>query len=153
MVVVVTAYDFESGRPGSNPEWGLICCMASIVAQGSPEPSDMCPPQILGETHIWGVNSMHFVMFFVFLVFFCRGGIWDSGGGIPQEIAGNNTRNNTGNNTRNNTRNNTGNNIIILVMFVRRPSSWHGNYMHQVTQNVKVNGIFYDFKWGPEPGV
>ena len=20
--VVVTAYDFESGRPGSNPEWG-----------------------------------------------------------------------------------------------------------------------------------
>ena len=22
--VVVTAYDFESGRPGSNPEWGLI---------------------------------------------------------------------------------------------------------------------------------
>ena len=23
--VVVTAYDFESGHPGSNPEWGLIC--------------------------------------------------------------------------------------------------------------------------------
>ena len=23
--VVVTASDFESGRPGSNPEWGLIC--------------------------------------------------------------------------------------------------------------------------------
>ena len=21
--VVVTAYDFESGRPGSNPEWGV----------------------------------------------------------------------------------------------------------------------------------
>ena len=24
VVVVITAYDFESGRPGSNPEWGLI---------------------------------------------------------------------------------------------------------------------------------
>ena len=22
--VVVTAYDFESDRPGSNPEWGII---------------------------------------------------------------------------------------------------------------------------------
>ena len=46
-----------------------------------------------GETHIWGVNSIHFLMFFVFWVFFW-GGIWDSGGGgefPPQEIAGNNT--------------------------------------------------------------
>ena len=32
--VVVTAYDFESGRPGSNPEWGLIYYKASITAQG-----------------------------------------------------------------------------------------------------------------------
>ena len=32
--VVVTAYDFESGRPGSNPEWGLIYYEASITAQG-----------------------------------------------------------------------------------------------------------------------
>ena len=37
--VVVTAYDFESGRPGSNPEWGLIYYKASITAQGLPEPS------------------------------------------------------------------------------------------------------------------
>ena len=35
-----------------------------------------------GKTHIWGVNSMHFLMFFVFWVFFWEGGIWDSGG-IP----------------------------------------------------------------------
>ena len=32
--VVVTAYDFESGRPGSNPEWGLIYYKALITAQG-----------------------------------------------------------------------------------------------------------------------
>ena len=32
--VVVTAYDSESGRPGSNPEWGLIYYEASITAQG-----------------------------------------------------------------------------------------------------------------------
>ena len=31
--VVVTAYDSESGRPGSNPEWGLICYEASIPAR------------------------------------------------------------------------------------------------------------------------
>ena len=37
--VVVTAYDFESGRRGSNPEWGLIYYKASITAQGLPEPS------------------------------------------------------------------------------------------------------------------
>ena len=37
--VVVTAYDFESARPGSNPEWGPIYYEASITAQGLPEPS------------------------------------------------------------------------------------------------------------------
>ena len=35
--VVVTAYDSESGCPGSNPEWGLIYYEASITAQGLPE--------------------------------------------------------------------------------------------------------------------
>ena len=35
--VVFTAS--ESGRPGSNPEWGQIYYEASIPAQGSPEPS------------------------------------------------------------------------------------------------------------------
>ena len=37
--VVVTTYDFESGGPGSSPEWGLIYYKASITAQGLPEPS------------------------------------------------------------------------------------------------------------------
>ena len=37
--VVVTTYDFESGWPGSNPEWGLIYYKASITAHGLPEPS------------------------------------------------------------------------------------------------------------------
>ena len=37
--VMVTAYDSESGRPGSNPEWGLIYYEAPITAQGLPEPS------------------------------------------------------------------------------------------------------------------
>ena len=37
--MVVTAYDSESGRPASNPEWGLIYYKASISAQGLPEPS------------------------------------------------------------------------------------------------------------------
>ena len=37
--VVVTVYDFQSGRPGSNLEWGLVCYEASITAQGLPEPS------------------------------------------------------------------------------------------------------------------
>ena len=32
--VVATAYDFESGRPDSNPEWGIIYYKASITAQG-----------------------------------------------------------------------------------------------------------------------
>ena len=39
--VVVTAFDSESGRPGSNPEWGLIYYEASITAQGLPEPSSL----------------------------------------------------------------------------------------------------------------
>ena len=39
--VVVTPYDSESGRPGSNPEWGLIYYEASITAQGLPEPSSL----------------------------------------------------------------------------------------------------------------
>ena len=39
--VVVTAYDSESGHPGSNPEWGLIYYEASITAQGLPEPSSL----------------------------------------------------------------------------------------------------------------
>ena len=41
IVLVVTAYDFESGCPGSNPEWGAIYYKASITAQGSPEPSSL----------------------------------------------------------------------------------------------------------------
>ena len=32
--VVVTAYDFESGRPGSNPKWGPIYHKVSITAYG-----------------------------------------------------------------------------------------------------------------------
>ena len=39
--VVVTAYDSESGRPGSNPEWRLIYYEAPITAQGLPEPSSL----------------------------------------------------------------------------------------------------------------
>ena len=39
--VVVTTYDFESGRPGSNPEWGPIYYEASITAQSLPEPSSL----------------------------------------------------------------------------------------------------------------
>ena len=39
--VVVTAYDSESGRLGSNPEWGLIYYKPSITAQGLPEPSSL----------------------------------------------------------------------------------------------------------------
>ena len=45
--------------------------------------------QVLGGTHIWGVNSMHFLMFFVFWVFFWGNlRFW---GVSPQEIVGNNT--------------------------------------------------------------
>ena len=29
--VVVTAYNFESAHPGSNPEWGSIYYKASII--------------------------------------------------------------------------------------------------------------------------
>ena len=39
--VVVTAYDFEFGRQGSNPEWGPIYYEASITAQGVPESSSL----------------------------------------------------------------------------------------------------------------
>ena len=39
--VVVTAYDFESGRPGSNPEWEPIYYEALIPAQGLLEPSSL----------------------------------------------------------------------------------------------------------------
>ena len=39
--VVVSAYDFESGRLGSNPEWVLINYKSSIAAQGLPEPSSL----------------------------------------------------------------------------------------------------------------
>ena len=39
--VVVTAYDLESGCPGSNPEWGPIYYKASITAQGLPESSSL----------------------------------------------------------------------------------------------------------------
>ena len=39
--VVVTAYDSESGRPRSNPEWGLIYYEDSITDQGVPEPSSL----------------------------------------------------------------------------------------------------------------
>ena len=34
--VLVTAHDFKSGRPGSNPDYE-----ASITALGSPEPSSL----------------------------------------------------------------------------------------------------------------
>ena len=39
--LVVTAYDFESGRPGLNPEWGLIYYKVLITAQGLPKPSSL----------------------------------------------------------------------------------------------------------------
>ena len=39
--VVVTAYDSESGRPGSNPEWELIYFETSITAQALPESSSL----------------------------------------------------------------------------------------------------------------
>ena len=38
---MVTAYHFESGCPGSNPEWGLIYYEALITAQGLPELSSL----------------------------------------------------------------------------------------------------------------
>ena len=40
-VVVVTAYDFESDRPVSNPEWESVYYKASIAAHGLPEPSSL----------------------------------------------------------------------------------------------------------------
>ena len=45
--LVVTAYDFESGRPGSNPEWGPIYYKALITAQGLPRLSSF-PGRTLG---------------------------------------------------------------------------------------------------------
>ena len=53
---MVTAYDSESGRPGSNPKWGLICYKASITAQGLPNlhPSGVVP----GFTRIYQDPSM-----------------------------------------------------------------------------------------------
>ena len=36
--VMVTAYEFESGRPGSNPDWGPIYNEASITAKCLPDP-------------------------------------------------------------------------------------------------------------------
>ena len=39
--VVVTAYDFASGRSSSNPEWEPIYYKASITAQGLHEPSSL----------------------------------------------------------------------------------------------------------------
>ena len=44
--VVVTAYDSESGRPGSSPEWGLIYYEASITAQGLPGVVHWVPEQL-----------------------------------------------------------------------------------------------------------
>ena len=38
---MVTAYDFESGCPGSSPKLGPIYYKALITAQGSPEPSSL----------------------------------------------------------------------------------------------------------------
>ena len=38
---VFTAYDFESGHPGSNRKWGPINYKASITAQDLPEPSSL----------------------------------------------------------------------------------------------------------------
>ena len=59
--VVVTAYDSESGRPGSNPEWGLIYSEASITAQGLPElpPSEVehwVPEQLNIKAVTWAYN-------------------------------------------------------------------------------------------------
>ena len=34
--VVVTAYDFESGRPGSNPEWGHYTIRLRSLHRGYP---------------------------------------------------------------------------------------------------------------------
>ena len=42
--VDVTAYDFESGRPGSNPEWRLIYYKALITAQGTGLTRAFIPP-------------------------------------------------------------------------------------------------------------
>ena len=41
MPVICCFIDFESGRPGSNSEWGLIYYKASITAQSLLEPSSL----------------------------------------------------------------------------------------------------------------
>ena len=40
--------------------------------------------QVLGGTHSWGVNLMHFLMFFVFWVFFGGGGFGIQAGESPK---------------------------------------------------------------------
>ena len=66
--VVVTAYDSESGRPGSNPEWGLIYYKASI--QGSHSYASvkfhdfsmtfpwLYMPFSMTISHVWNVKYM-----------------------------------------------------------------------------------------------
>ena len=46
--VVVTAHDYESGHPGSNPEWGPIYYEASITALGLSEPLSLLDSNALG---------------------------------------------------------------------------------------------------------
>ena len=56
--VVVTPYDFESGRLGSNPEWGPIYYKASIPAQGLPKPSSFWDSTLgtRAAEHNWGMQ-------------------------------------------------------------------------------------------------
>ena len=54
---MVTAYDSESGRPGSNPEWGLIYYEASITAQGLPEPSSFRGSRVPEQLNIKAVTG------------------------------------------------------------------------------------------------
>ena len=59
---MVTAYDFESGPPGSNPEWGLICYMASIIKQGVPKPSSLWGITLgtrAAELELHGTGAIH----------------------------------------------------------------------------------------------
>ena len=56
--VVVTAYDFESTCPGSNPEWGPIYYKASITAQGLSEPSSLrCSTTVPEQLNIKAVTG------------------------------------------------------------------------------------------------
>ena len=61
--VVVTAYDFESGRLGSSPEWGLIYYKASITAQGLPEPSSAASDSTLKQLTLAGYQIL--VLYFI----------------------------------------------------------------------------------------